>query len=332
MLFVVEWLRRIKNDKHDCSIGERLAAALDAELLDFFKGVAKTGGVDQFERNSFKRNALGDEIAGCAGNGSDDGAISLYEAIKKRAFAGVWAPHDCHREAIVDNAASSEGSFKSGERRDEIVNASGDLGLRRYVYVILSEVDAGFEKCDELDQRLLDGNNTAAERPAHLTGGLASLGQGLRLDEIADGFGLREIEFSGEERTFGELSWFGKACAESDGPAEEKIENDGRAVRGDFDEVVTGIRVGGGEEGDDRIIDLFFGCFIEDGSETCSSVFERLAKADELGGNRCGIGAAEAHDPDPSAPGRGGDGGDGVDDGRRDFRDSRVILAHAIQL
>jgi hypothetical protein len=83
----------------------------------------------------------------------------------------------------------------SDERRGwRSSDAAGDLVCRATSHVVFSKVDAGFEKGDEFDQRLLEGRDAAAERATHLAGGLARLGQGLRLDEVADGLGLGEVE------------------------------------------------------------------------------------------------------------------------------------------
>jgi len=298
-------------------------------LLDLFKGFAQASSVDEFERDSVERDAFGDEVAGCARNWRDNGAIAFDKAVEERAFAGVGTADDGHCQSVVNDASASEGGFESSERRNEFVDAAGDFGLRRYVYVVFGEVDSGFEERDEFDKGLLDGGNATAERSSHLACGLTSLREGLRFDEVTDGFGLSEIEFSGEERALGELSWFGEASTESETLTKEEIENDGRAVSSDFDEVVAGVGIRGGEEGDDGIIDLLAGCVVKDSSETGSTVFEGLAKKDELRGDGRRIGAAETDDAYSPPAGRGGDGGDGIGDGRGDLRDCRLIFAHA---
>ncbi len=79
--------------------------------------------------------------------------------------------------------------------------------------VVLGEVDAGFEGGDELDQRLLDGGEGVGERAAELRGGDAGLVEGLCVDEVADGFGLGEVEAVVEEGAQGELAGLGEAGA-----------------------------------------------------------------------------------------------------------------------
>ncbi len=55
------------------------------------------------------------------------------------------------------------------------VDAARDLRFRGDVDIVFGEVDAGFEKRDQLDQGLLHGRDAAAECAAHLAGGLARL-------------------------------------------------------------------------------------------------------------------------------------------------------------
>ena len=131
--------------------------------------------------------------------------------------------------------------------------------MRSDVDVVFSEVDAGFKEGDEFDEGLLGGSDASTERSAHLAGGLTGLGKGLGFDEVADGFGLGEVEFAGEEGALGEFAGVGEACAEGEGAAEEKIKDDGRAVGGDLDEVVASVGVGCGEEGDYRFVDRLGG-------------------------------------------------------------------------
>ena len=126
-LFVVQGLCGVKDDEDDGGVGKGLTGALDAELLDFFEGVAEAGGVDEFEGDAVEGDALGDEVAGGARDGGDDGAVALDEAVEEGAFAGVGAADDGKGESVVDDAAASERCFEGGDRRNEFVDAAGDF-------------------------------------------------------------------------------------------------------------------------------------------------------------------------------------------------------------
>jgi hypothetical protein len=159
---------------------------------------------------------------------------------------------------------------------------------------------------------LLDGLHPAAEGAAHLACGLAGLGQGLGFNQVAHGLGLREVELAGEKRALGEFARLGETRAEIEGAAQQQVQNDGRAVRGDFDEIVGGVGVGRGKIGDDGFVDLLGGGRvvgrIKDVCEPCARMFQRMMKTNKLGCDRCRLRAAEAHDADTAASGRRGDG------------------------
>lgn len=319
-LLVVERLRGIEDDEDECGIGECFAGATDANLLGFFqistRGFAEAGGVDELEWNTGERDVLSDQIAGGAGGRSDDGAVALNEAIEERALADIGATDDGEGEAVVDDAATGKRGFERGQWRSERANAGGDFGLRRHVDVVFGEIDSGFKECDELDEGLLDGRDAATQRATHLAGGLAGLGECLRVDEVAHGFGLSKVEATGQEGALGELAGLGEARAEGDRAAQEQVENNGRGVCSDFYNVFRGVGVGRGEEGNDGFVDAAsfrsgFGV-IEDVSEARARGFEWVMEVDELCRNGCGLRTAEAHDAYAAAAGGRGDGGDGV--------------------
>src|ERR1700674_3911480 len=110
--------------------------------------------------------------------------------------------------------------------------------------VVLGEVDAGFEQRDQLYQFLLDRLQAAGECSPKLLGCDPGLVKGLRLDQVVNGFSLCEIEASVEKRTHGEFTWLGKASAASESKLNNMAQNHGRAVGGDFDDVVGRVGVG----------------------------------------------------------------------------------------
>ena len=78
---------------------------------------------------------------------------------------------------------------------------------------------------------------------AELLCGDASLMEGGGVDEVVHGFGLREIEAAGEEGSLGEFAGFGEAGSSAKALTDKEIEDDWRAVRGDFHDVFRGVGV-----------------------------------------------------------------------------------------
>ena len=119
-----------------------------------------------------------------------------------------------------------------------------DLVGGESVDVVFGEVNACFEGGDQGGKLLFYRGYLAGEGAAKLLGGDAGLVEGRGVDEIANCFCLREIEAAGEKGPLGEFAGFGQACSGAKALADKEIEEDGRAVSGDFDYVFRGVGVG----------------------------------------------------------------------------------------
>ena len=121
------------------------------------------------------------------------------------------------------------------------IETAQDLGGGRDADIVLGEIDAGFEQRDQFEQLRLDGREAARDRALRLLRGDARLVERGGLDEIADGFGLRQIDAAVQERAQREFARFGEARAGAHGAIETVAQDDGRAVAGDFDYVFGGV-------------------------------------------------------------------------------------------
>ena len=88
------------------------------------------------------------------------------------------------------------------------------------------------------------------ERAAHLAGGLARLGEGLRVDQVADRLSLREIEAAGEKGALGEFAGLGETRAQLKRAAQKQLQHHGRAVRCNLNEIFGCVRARSGKESD----------------------------------------------------------------------------------
>jgi len=88
--------------------------------------------------------------------------------------------------------------------------------LKQLAVTPTCEVDASLEDGDELYQFLFDRLQAPGERALQLLGRDFGLVEGLRVDQVADGFRLREVDASVEEGPHGEFAGLGQACAGSD--------------------------------------------------------------------------------------------------------------------
>ena len=100
-----------------------------------------------------------------------------------------------------------------------------------------------------------DRREQARHRALRLLRGDARLIERGGFDQIADGFGVRQIDAAVEISAQGEFARFGEAGAGAYGAVETVAQNDGRAVAGDFDHVFGGVGFRGREVGDDDFVD-----------------------------------------------------------------------------
>ena len=146
-----------------------------------------------------------------------------------------------------------------------------------------------------------------------MLGGDAGLVQSGGLDQIADGFGLREVDAAVEVGPEGELAGLGQAGSGAAGSIERVAEHGGGAVAGDLNDVFCAIGFWGGEEGYDYVVDGVAGRVGEGGELRCpGSPVRRFAEEEDLLRDFTRGGAGETEDADASAAGRSGDGRDGI--------------------
>src|SRR6185437_9971537 len=177
-----------------------------------------------------------------------------------------------------------------------------------YVEIVFGEIDAGFEKRDELDKRSLDRSDAARKRAPHLAGRLTRLSESLGFNEVAHSLSLRQIDAAGNKRALRKLAGFGKSCAQLDGTSKQKFQHGRRPMGGNLHYILAGVGVGRLKEGHHGFIDARGGGFgvVEDISQACAGVLKRMAKPNELRGYGSRLWPAEAHNSDPAAAGRSG--------------------------
>ena len=149
--------------------------------------------------------------------------------------------------------AKEASSAASGGRH--LVDATRDLRLRRHVQVVFGKVDASFEQRDELHERLLCRSHAPAKRTTHLARGLARLRKRLRIDEVANRFGLRQVEPPGKKRALGKLSRLGQTRAELQRPAQQELQHHRRPVRGNLHKIFGCVGIRRGKESHQRFVD-----------------------------------------------------------------------------
>ena len=178
--------------------------------------------------------------------------------------------------------------------------------------IVFGEVDAGFHDGDQIDQLLLDGLQALGQRAFELAGRDLRLVERLRVDEVANGFGLGQVDASVEEGAHGELAGLGQARAAGERHLDNVTQNDRRAVAGDLDYVVGGVGVRLGEEGDDDFVDALACGGIDQFAEVRAAGLELVLRSAAWAARCSRFGTGETHHTDAAAARRRGDGDDGV--------------------
>src|SRR5579862_2664576 len=209
--------------------------------------------------------------------------------------------------------AVSEAGDERGDRRMHGLNAPENFGGRSHVDVVLGEVDAGFEQCDQLDQLILHRPQPPRYRSFGLLRGDARLVQRCSFDQIAHGFGLRQIDAAVQVRPEGEFARLGQPCSGLAGALQRIPQHGRRAMARNLDNVLGGVGSRGGEEGRDHMVDgvaFGIGKLRQRGGPGFPAVFRGQTQKDFGDGAR--VAPGNAHDADATTPGRRGDSRDRV--------------------
>ena len=151
--------------------------------------------------------------------------------------------------------AIGEGVRQVFQRRANFGDARQNLLAGHDGDVIFGEIHAGFEQGDELYQLLLDWLYAVGQCAFKLLRRNFGLEQGLRINQIADGFGLGEIDAAVQEGAHGEFAGLSQARSGCQRQLDDASQNYWRAVGGDFDDVVSGIGMRFGEVGHNDFVD-----------------------------------------------------------------------------
>src|SRR5438552_11926601 len=122
-------------------------------------------------------------------------------------------------------------------------------------HVILRKINASFENSNELNQLLLDRLQAARKSAFELLRCYFRLVKRLRVNQVANSFGLGEINAAVEEGPHGELAGFRETCSCGKRKLNDMAQNNWRSVRRNLDDVVGGVGVRPGEVGDDNFVD-----------------------------------------------------------------------------
>jgi hypothetical protein len=301
-----------------------------ALLLDGIDRLTHAGGIDQRQREAADVCTLGQQIPRGSGNGGHNRAIGVQQRVEQARLADVRRADNRHLRAFANQAPAGRLRKQAVDSSVEAREHVARLLRRDEVIALVGKIKRRFEFRDHVEQLTFNLADRARQGAFQLIERGARLQRRDRVDEIGHCFCLNQIDLVVEKSAQCELARLCEPGAGADRRAHDATQHHRAAVCRDLDDVLT--RVGGRrfEEGHhDAIADVGGRLSLirpvagrisrpDPGypRERGSSWRERFCSTGEVTGDPLGVGAADTHHADSTAPGRRGDGDDGIGCGK----------------
>ena len=179
--------------------------------------------------------------------------------------------------------------------------------------IVFDEFERRLKRHDDVEQRIFDRLQARGKLAFELPRRLPDSRLRPRVYEVADGFGLTEVEAAMREGAQGKLTRFSGARTEQQERVDNLQEQHGRAMTTQFDHVLTCERMRRLKVSDERVIEHCAARGIEHGLQSHTICFWReMIFAQEFAHKFECVQAAQADDADATAAGRGGKSDDGI--------------------
>jgi hypothetical protein len=208
-------------------------------------------------------------------------------------------------------------------RGGELDGAVDGLGSSCADFVIW-KIERHLQTSGEIEQSFPTPSDLVGQSATQLTGRQADGSLGASPDQLSDGLDLKQIQTPVKIRTAGELSGLSQARASCHEKIRDSFEQNGIAMAGQLDDVVTGVGGWTRHHDDQGDVQLLSGGPVDDGRPIEDSRLTHLqaptARYDELGDDRNGTRTADPDHADCSGPRRRGEAQDGVGGGKGSAR------------
>ena len=227
----------------------------DAFRLDWIARVVKARSVHERHPQAVDVDDVGDEIAGRTGNFGDDRASAADKRVEQAGLAHVRGADNDDLKPFANQPASASAREERARLVEQLLDCLGDVARCEEVIALVWKIDRGLEARDEIEQRGIDVANRARQRAVELIERRSRLERSRRVDQVADRFGLHQIDPAIEKCAERELARLGQPCARFDCRRHDRVQHDRRAMRAQLDDIVARIGVRRGKECDDGLID-----------------------------------------------------------------------------
>ena len=226
----IERVRCVKHRDGERRVRRCVQCPVHADGLHGVGRVAQPGGIGQAQEHAAERYARVDRVAGRAGHVGHDRALIAEQGIEQGGLARVRAAENHGGHAAVEHICPGKRVQQALQLCDAVLHG-GLISIEPEIRnVLIGVVDHGVIVTGDVLQRIIYTLCAPQHRAAELTGGIFRIARGLGVDEVNDGFGLREIHASVEKGALGELTRRCLPRAEGEESFQRGAQHDGRAM------------------------------------------------------------------------------------------------------
>ena len=255
MIFAGHRLRSIENYQHQIGIRQSFDGFPNADRFRFVERLTNARRIDELNRNATDGHGFAHQVPRSARSCRNDGTFALDQPIEQTRLADIRPADDGKRQSLMNDFSVGEAGGKLLQWQTHRRNALEDDRVLHNRHVVLGEVDSSLEHGDQFDQFLFDRLQSPGKRAFELLRGDLSLVQRLRVDQVADRLGLRQIDAAIQKSAHGEFPRLREPRPGGDAKLDNVAKYHRRTVGRDFNDVVCRVRMRLGKIGYDHFVD-----------------------------------------------------------------------------
>ena len=251
----VERPRSIEDDEYDVrdvTGRHRPGNALDFDRIDRPRMDAR--GIDEGHRDAIDVDCFGHQIARGSGRVGDDRAPLSGEAVEQARLARVRPAREHHVHSFADEPSARRRAEQRVQLADDAPDLARSVARLDEVISLVWKVERRFQANGQVEEHAVDARDLGRERTFELIVGRASLQRRDGVNQVAHGFRLHEIDAPVEKCAQRELAGRGQPCALRHRRLDDRAKQYRASVTADLDDVLAGVGVRPGKEGEDDLI------------------------------------------------------------------------------
>jgi len=305
--------RRIQYRKNKIRFTSSSESTRNSFLFDRIARRANPGGIREPHGNPIPNGSPFNNVPGRPWHRSNNGPVFPQEGIQKSRFAYVGAPKNGDENTIPPTPISLKCPDQASGKRKSIPKVFCHRDPIDVTDIFFIEVKPDFDQREGFDNTVFQLQYELRKAAVHTPICRIQAGLATRLDEVNNRFSLEQIEPTVEESTPRKFPGSSEDSPSGNSGLDQTFENDDAPVAANFDCIFTGVGSRPFQHPTQAGIHLFTIDKNLPKFDVANPLPEgRLAK-ENLSTDGYGVRATQAHQTDPSLPGRGRNGDDCVE-------------------